>query len=137
MSRTLFFPLIALCLFLCTATAQAQRAVVNSEKAKGTFQISDQGPAAIDVNFKLTPAYPDNLTIYFQSKSPFTLNAHVVNAKGQEMLSIDQAQVTGRYASSLSVASLQPGSYYLEVSNSATAGSTFRVPFEIAKQSIK
>lgn len=133
MSKTLFFPLVCLCLLFCTATAQAQRAVVSSDKARGSFQISNQGPAAIDVRYTVTPAYPDNLTFLVQSATEFTIRAHVVDAKSREVLKIEPTLVNGRHAASLNLASLQPGHYFIEIENSDVAGSTFRVPFDISK----
>lgn len=134
MSRTLFFPLLCLCMLVCTAAAQAQRAVVSPDKGKGSFEISNQGPAPISVRYSITPAFPDNLTLQFQSSKEFTLNAHIVNAKGQEILPVAQTQVTGRFAQSLNVATLQPGHYFLEIQNAEVAGSSYRVPFDIAKK---
>lgn len=133
MTRTLFFPLILLCLLVCTTTAQAQRAVVNADKAKGAIQINDESPIPVQVHYTVTPAYPDNLTLMLSSQGEFSLNARIVNAKGEEVKAIGQAQVTGRYASSIDVASLQPGAYFIEVKTSAAEGNMYRVPFEIAK----
>jgi hypothetical protein len=114
--------------------AQAQRAVVSADKAKGAISINDEGPIPVKVNYTLTPAYPDNLTLLVSSQGEFSLNARIVNAKGEEVQAIDQAKVTGRYASSINVASLQPGAYFIEVKTSAAGGNMYRVPFEIAKQ---
>lgn len=130
MKQKFIVSFLSLCLVFLASIAYGQRATVSSDQATGTFRISTTSPEPISVRYSLAPAYPDNIVLQLISGSEFVLNAHISNAKGQEVQQIKQETVGARYASSLDISKLAPGNYFIDVLNS-NGENAQRIPFNV------
>jgi hypothetical protein len=131
MKQKLIISFLSSCLVLLASLASAQRATVSSDQAAGSFQISNGSPEAINVRYSLAPASPDNIVLLLVPGTEFTLNAHVMDAKGQEVLPIKPETVTGRYANSMDISKLAPGKYYVEVQTGIAGQEGHRIAFNV------
>ena len=128
MKQKLFLSL----LFVSILTgAQAQRAKVNTETATGTFSIYN-GKDAINARYSLMAASPDNIVLMIVPRGQFTLNAHIINTKGTELMKLKTEPVTLRYVNNLNISSLAPGNYFVEVLSGVNNDKSYRIPFTVA-----
>ena len=114
------------------APTYAQRVSVSDEDKNGNFNALSTSNQTQEVRYILDVAYPDNIVLQLIPRADFTLNAHIVNAKGIEVQTIETSKVSGRYASSIDVSKLSAGSYFVEVQNNSGDGNNYRIPFSIS-----
>lgn len=131
MKQKLIITFLSSCLVLLASLAYGQRATVSDDQASGSFQISNGSPEAISVRYSLAPASPDNIVLLLVPMAEFTLNAHVMDAKGREVLPIKPETVTGRYANNLDISKLAPGNYYIEVLNGVAGQEGHHIAFNV------
>ncbi len=131
MNKKSITSVILLCLSLLALPAMAQRVNLDPQHARGSLLVTPADGSPVEVWYAFAPAYPDNLLLQFMPKSEFTLRAHIVDKAGAEVLALPEETVGLRYANSLEVAKLLPGTYYVEIYNGPDPQKVHRVPFAI------
>jgi hypothetical protein len=114
------------------APGYAQRVSVADENKTGHFTALAQNNEQQEVRYMLDAAHPDNIVLQLVPRSEFKLNAHIITSAGAEVQPIEAVTVSGRYANSIDVSRLAPGSYFMEVQNTTGDGKNFRIPFSIS-----
>ena len=110
----------------------AMRASISASVKSGSFQ-TYTADAAVSTKYLLTAVYPDNVQLQVVPAQPCTINVHIVNANGDEVLGIGTANVDYRFVKSVSIASLPAGSYYIEFVSGSSNEKKFRVPFTVSQ----
>lgn len=88
---------------------------VGNEANTGSFEMMNSTGEAVTVHYSVTPAYPDKLAVMMNPSASFTLSSRIVDTEGNEKIKIKEETVTARYANSIDISSLTPGSYFIEV----------------------
>jgi hypothetical protein len=104
----------------------AQKPVVT----KGSFEMAatkSSGP--VNATFTVKKQVTDHVLIQFVPDKPFTLNAHIVDKDGKEVMQIAATNVSGRYVNNLDISSLPAGEYFVEVLSGDNNERNYRIPF--------
>jgi hypothetical protein len=83
----------------------------------------------VSVYYSIAPAYPDNVALQMRPNGEFNLNAHIVNANGEEVMKLKEETVTARYANSIDISALSAGDYYIELFYGENNEHSYRIPF--------
>ncbi|WP_276133025.1 T9SS type A sorting domain-containing protein [Polluticoccus soli] len=121
MKKTIILSLVFLCLLNISSYGQ------ETNNASGNFTITQNG-APIQGHYSIMPAAPDNIVLQLSPSAEFTLNAHIVDQSGKELIKIDAATVHLRYANSINISSLGAGNYFIEIKSDNTEES-LKIPF--------
>ena len=125
-------------LFLLTAVFTtfyanaAMRASINASNRSGIFQTYTANDS-VSTKYMVTAKYPDNVQIQVVPAHACTINAHIVNGNGVEVLGIGTASVDYRFIKSVSIATLPAGTYYIEFVSGSTNNRKYRIPFSVSQ----
>jgi hypothetical protein len=119
-------------LFSTITVKAAMRANISPSNKSGVFQ-TYTGNGPVSTKYLVTAVYPDNVQLQVVPAQPCTINAHIVNANGSEVLAIGSANVDYRFVKSVSIATLPAGSYYIEFVSGTANDKKYRIPFSVSQ----
>jgi len=95
---------------------------------KGTLEMGTaMNSQLISTRYALNPAGDNQVILHLIPSKPFMLNAHVVDANGQEVIKLETENVEQRYVKSIDLSKLAAGNYFVELKDGN--GQTHRIPF--------
>lgn len=121
MKKTIFLSLVFFCILNISTYAE------ETNNAAGNFTITQNG-APIQGHYSIMPAAPANIVLQLSPSAEFTLNAHIVDQSGKELIKIDAVTVHRRYANSIDISALSVGDYFIEI-KSENESETLKIPF--------
>ncbi|MCD6062400.1 MAG: hypothetical protein K0R82_311 [Flavipsychrobacter sp.] len=121
MKRAIFLSLVLTCLLQITSYGQ------ETNTTSGNFTFTQNG-APIQGHYSTMPAAPDNIVLQLSPSADFTLNAHIVDQEGKELIKLKAESVHLRYANSIDISSLGAGSYFIEIVTD-NAAENLKIPF--------
>jgi ABC-type arginine transport system permease subunit len=122
MKRILFISLLGI--GLCPSPAQAQQA----GSVKGQFEVTGSSPA-MQVQYTLMRALPDNLVVQLQAGAPFRFEGAITDRNGRQLLQLPAEVLQGRYVQQVDISSLPAGQYFVSIRYGAENQESYRIPF--------
>ena len=124
--------IICCILFSTVSVKAAMRASISASDKSGVFQTYTSN-GSVSTKYLVTAVYPDNVQLQVVPAQPCTINAHIVNGNGDEVLGIGTANVDYRFVKSISIATLPAGSYYIEFVSGSANDKKYRIPFNVSQ----
>lgn len=126
--KRILFPVLLLLLVSC---AVVLRAHAYGARTTGSFTMTNATGMQITATYAVMPAQPANIVLQITPSSAFTLNAHITDSKGKELMKLNPEAVTMRYVNSIDVSKLPAGNYFIEILYGKNNELNYRIPFTI------